>query len=203
VVFTEGTLSFGDSVIIVPVTNMSFADMAYPQLKLVPLTPLPPGMVQNTHWDTFASSWNAGMTMPANCFFDVAVPIPVDYSVTFELWANNLTPLLTGDSCRFDQQLIVNLNPSATGMAEPATGEGFSAWPALVSDQLLLTLPRDRSGGSIIIVDAAGKILLEKEVQEDEREQRIDVSGLAPGPYIAIFATADGTLAQQRIIIAR
>src|SRR5689334_23281959 len=76
ITFGGGEVGFGDSVITIPISNTSSTDMAYPQIKLVPLTPLPPGMTQNTHWDTFASSWNVGLTMPANCFFDVVQAIP-------------------------------------------------------------------------------------------------------------------------------
>src|SRR5690348_15367541 len=74
ITFTTGEEPFGDSAIVVEMTNTSTTDMAYPQLKLVPLTPLPPGMSQNTQWDTFASAWNTGVTMPADCFFDVVQP---------------------------------------------------------------------------------------------------------------------------------
>src|SRR5689334_8607455 len=61
---TSDQQSFGDSMIVVEITNTSSINMAYPQLKLMPLTPLPPGMIQNTEWYTFSSSWNTGLMMP-------------------------------------------------------------------------------------------------------------------------------------------
>jgi len=101
-----------DSVVAIPIVNNTTTGFAYPLARLVESTALPPGMTYHggNHWQVFASSWNPNDTATAAIEFDVAQPIPANYSVTFKLYVSNFAPL-TIDSCLFSNRLIVNLNP--------------------------------------------------------------------------------------------
>lgn len=202
ITFGEGEMSFGDSVITIPITNTSTTDMAYPQIKLVPLTPLPPGMTQNTHWDTFASSWNAGLTMPANCFFDVVQPIPPDYNVTFEVWANNLTPLLTDDSCLFDQAFTINMNPAASGVDEIGGVLMPIIGPLPASHRLSVELPAGMPPGELQLLNELGMMVWSTRTV-GAGSLSIDVNGFAPGVYILCLRSAGRSVFQERIMIVR
>lgn len=93
---------------------------AYPLAKLVPLTPLPSGMSlapNSNPWSVFASWWNTGITMPVHIFYNITSPIPVNYSVIFELWVSNLIPLPI-DSCYFTRTFSLNLNPPTLSVNE-------------------------------------------------------------------------------------
>lgn len=199
ITFTTGEIGFGDSVIVVEMTNTSTTDMAYPQLKLVPLTPLPPGMSQNTLWDTFASSWNSGVTMSADCFFDVEQPIPVNYTVTFELWARNLTPLLVDDSCVFDAPFTINLNPSFTGIAPPDDREELRAWPNPADDHLNIGLPFRSERSLLVLTNVSGAVIREMEVRPGMF--MLCMSDLEAGVY-SLTLTGEERRIHQRIIVA-
>jgi hypothetical protein len=199
ITFTTADMSFGDSVIVVEMTNTSTTNMAYPQLKLVPLTPLPPGMSQNTEWDTFASSWNTGITMPANCFFDVLQPIPVNYTVTFEVWARNLTPLLDDDPCMFDAPFTINLNPSGNWIAQLGSTAGSRVWPSPAQDRLHLAWPEGSRDTHVVLTNAVGAEVL----RASRPDPVIDVTGLEAGVYAFAFIGNGRVTAQQRIMILR
>lgn len=106
-------ISYGDSMISFQLTNNHATDFfAYPQAKLIPITPLPSGMTLagvNLDWMVFASAWLVGATEPVKIYYDVTETVPVNYEVTFQLWLNNLSPVT--DSCYFENNYIVNLNP--------------------------------------------------------------------------------------------
>jgi len=198
-VFTEGEISFGDSAIVIDVTNTSTTPMAYPQLKLVPITPLPAGMVMNTHWATFASSWNPGETMPASIFFDVNEPLAPNASVIFEVWANNLTPLLTGDSCRFDAPLNINLDPSALGLAELGA-DHIRVWPQPADDLLNIRLPAQASG-RLVMTDATGHEVVNRPVAGTMNVLSLD--DLGPGYYVLSYWAGADLVASRVVSLAR
>ena len=180
--FSAGEFSFGDSMITMDIMNTSAVDMAYPQVKLVPLTPLPPGMTMTTHWATFASSWNVGQTMPASVFFDVEQPLPTNATVIFELWANNLTPLLENDSCKFNAPININLNPSGTGVGAEHTIDVLSLQPQPAKDVLNVSISSGPSHAHLVVLNAAGEEVLNTTFASPS--MNIDVSGPAPGTYL-------------------
>jgi hypothetical protein len=197
ITFTTADQAFGDSVIVFELTNTSTVNMAYPQAKLIPLTPLPPGMVQNTEWDTYASSWNTGVTMPANCFFEVTQPIPVNYTVTFEVWARNLTPLLVDDSCVFDGPFTVNLNPAGNGIIQRVNERAFRVWPSPAADRLHVAWPEGSSGARVVLINASGAEV--RTIKGSDTE--VDVTGLDAGVYAMMLMSNGRTIAHQRVVI--
>jgi hypothetical protein len=107
-----------DSLLLIPITNNSGTNFAYPQGKLIPVTPLPAGMNfagGSAGWVVFGSSWNDGQTNDCGFFFTVSSPIPADYMFGFTLRVKNFLPLSI-DSCYFSDTITVNLNPAASGV---------------------------------------------------------------------------------------
>ena len=201
VVFTGTDMSFGDSVLTVNVINTSATPMAYPQLKLVPITPLPPGMVMNTAWSVFASSWNPGETATAEIYFDVAQPIPPDAEVTFAVWATNLTPLLVDDSCRFLQDLTVNLNPNVQALDERSNVAPLVVGPQPASDQLWVELPPAEATGLIELWSCAGQRILSRAARDARNV--IDVSLLAPGSYMLVWREGAAVRGRRAVLVVR
>lgn len=199
VVFTGTDLSFGDSVLTVNVINTSTTPMAYPQLKLVPITPLPPGMVMNTDWSVFASSWNPGETAAAEFYFDVAQPIPPDAEVTFALWATNLTPLLVDDSCRFLQDLTVNLAPTVQGLDERAAMAPLVVGPQPAADQLWVELSSAVATGLIELWSSTGQRILSRAAR-DVRTM-IDVSLVPPGSYLLVWREGMAVRGRRAVVV--
>lgn len=203
ITFTTADLSFGDSVLVVEMTNSSTTSMAYPQIKLVPLTPLPSGMVMNTGWSVFASSWNPGQMMPASVFFDVSQPIPEDFTVTFQVWATNLTPLLTDDSCVFDLPFTINLNPSGTGIGGGAERPSIEVWPIPANDQLGVRLPGYSFPARLMIIDAMGVEISSFSVAAGSREVALPIDRIAPGAYQVILWSPGRMIQGLRIAVVR
>ncbi len=201
VVFTGTDLSFGDSVLTVNVINTSTTPMAYPQLKLVPITPLPPGMVMNTDWSVFASSWNPGETATAEFYFDVAQPIPPDAEVTFAVWATNLTPLLVDDSCRFLQDLTINLAPTVQGLDERSSQAELIVGPQPALDQLWVELPPAEATGLIELWSCAGLRILSRAARNARNV--IDVSLLAPGSYMLVWREGAAVRGRRAVLVVR
>jgi hypothetical protein len=200
-VFTGSDMSFGDSVITVNVTNTSTVPMAYPQLKLVPVTPLPPGMEMTIGWSVFSSSWNPGQTSPASIYFDVAQPIPPDAQVTFQVWATNLTPLLVDDSCRFVQDLTINLNPSAQGILESAERRKVKIWPQPAINEFAVEMdwafPEDR----LELWCVSGRAVRNLSVK-DVRDA-IPVGDLQPGTYQLLWRRDAAVLGRSPVLVLR
>lgn len=107
-------ISYGDSMLIFELKNQHPTQFfAYPQAKLVALTPLPPGMSLapvNLDWMVFASAWNVDSVALVRIYYNVEEPITENYIVTMQIWVNNLSPVT--DSCYFLKDYGVNLNPT-------------------------------------------------------------------------------------------
>lgn len=117
--FFLSTFSGGDSVLQLSLVNISSAQsLAYPTAKLVPLTPLPAGMQLGTNSQgfntVFASSFVPGDTASVSFYYAVAQPIPVDYTVWFQLWVDGDNHGTGIDSCAVQDSFEVNLNPSVS-----------------------------------------------------------------------------------------
>ena len=183
--------SFGDSMLSVPIVNTSDSSYAYPQAKLVPVTPLPNGLVLKENggpWNVFASSFVPGDTYPANFFFDVSQPIPANASVTFELWLTNLAPLSI-DSCKFDGTFTFNFNPQGgVGISETA-GAGVSITP-IAGGQVQIVLPLAGGNFSAIVYDMLGRVVFENQLQPIS-VQNLRLENL-PGGLYAIGVLKDG-----------
>lgn len=128
-------ISYGDSMITFQLTNNHATDyFAYPQAKLIPITPLPAGMSLapvNLNWMVFASAWNIGVTVPVHIYYDVTESIPVNYEVTFQLWVNNLIPVT--DSCYFENNYVVNLNPETNAIQNIGNTTNVQVYPNPIS----------------------------------------------------------------------
>ncbi|MFN8287114.1 MAG: T9SS type A sorting domain-containing protein [Chitinophagales bacterium] len=151
--------SFGDSMLSVPIVNTSDSSYAYPQAKLVPITPLPNGLVLNENggpWNVFASSFVPGDTYPANFFFDVSQPIPANATVTFELWLTNLAPL-TIDSCKYDGTFTFNFNPQATGVS---TVQENTVKAYAYNGYLFLSSDKNFTNASFTLTDVSGRTVM-------------------------------------------
>jgi len=128
--FKDDVFSAADSVITLPFINNTSANFAYPQAKLINTTPLPTGMtLHDLNWQVFASAWNIGDTATASIGYDVNMPIPDNYTVTFKVYCKNFAPLAY-DSCEFVNTITVNLKPvGGVGVAN-VKGEGaFNVYP--------------------------------------------------------------------------
>ena len=178
--------SFGDSMIVFSMTNdHATQGFAYPLAKLVPLTPLPDGMSlapNSDPWSVFASSWNSGITMPVYIFYNVELPIPTDYSVTFQVWASNLTPAIP-DSCSFDETFTINLNPLASGVADMENDGIVHVFPTPASDHINIEVEGVAYGNlKLTLFSPEGSVLISSE--QDIRNTGLDISFLPDGLYI-------------------
>jgi len=187
IAFYTAPSSFGDSVLTVDITNNINTNFAYPLAKLIPISPLPPGMYltnASQQWTVFGSSWNTGQTNACPFFFDVTQPIPANYSVTFELYASNFLPLSI-DSCVFANTIVVNLNPSLS--LEPVSRHmvnSFSFCPNPAQGEVHVKFQSPTGKNEIQLFDMAGKLL--KSFETDREELIIQVSRIETGIYYLV-----------------
>ncbi|HEU4716432.1 MAG TPA: hypothetical protein VFU15_01285 [Bacteroidia bacterium] len=176
----SGGFSCADSVITIPIVNNTTTGFAYPLAKIRNTTPLPPGMsLHSSNWQVFASSWNPGDTMPAYICFDVTQPVPVNYTVTFELYVSNFLPLQV-DSCVFANVFTINLNPLASAGDGVAMSTGFSFSQDAKNALLVL---KNNSGHEmhIRIFSADGKTVSSSSCAPGSSS--LSIAGLPPGIY--------------------
>ena len=186
-------VSFGDSMITFNMTNNHPSQgFAYPLAKLVPLTPLPTGMTvtnNNNPWSVFASSWNAGMTMPVYYYYNITAPIPVNYTVTFQLWISNLSPVIP-DSCYFDSTFIINLNPTPTSVNSIADENEWSITANTPQHLLHIRWKNTlQKPVTISLLSNAWNKIFEEQAGEGTVEKTIYTGRLAKGIY---FLTIEG-----------
>lgn len=195
-VFTTAVpLSFGDSMITFTITNNHPTQgFAYPLAKLVPLNSLPAGMTpanNNNPWSVFASSWNPGITMPVYYYYDLTLPIPVNYTVTFQLWISNLSPVIS-DSCLFSNTFTMNLNPAtATAHAD----ENEVEWKIISNNEQHETeiswQKELKDPLTISLFDVAGSKILETEAVTGSTQKILNTGRLSHGIY---FIFLEGNL---------
>lgn len=184
-------ISFGDSMITFHITNLHPTQgFAYPLAKLVPLTPLPPGMslsVNNQPWSVFASSWNSGETRPVYIFYEVEESIPLDYEVTFEVWVSNLSPLIV-DSCYFEETFTINLNPSTTAINSSELNNNLSLFPNPADNYFQLNWESQITDeNQIKIFNSLGTTILETTAISGQNSSEIDIKNLPAGIYFILI----------------
>ncbi len=199
IVFEEAQLSFGDSVMNVDITNNSTTNFAYPMAKLIPLTPLPAGMTgPNQEWNVFASSWNTGQTATCSFFFDVTQPIPADYTLTFEMYASNFSPL-NYDTCVFTNTFTINLNPSLSlAPVSKRVTNAFSFSPNPAKGEVLIKFESPAEKSEIQLLDLSGKLV--KAFDTNESELLINLNRLEAGVY---YLLSTSTNQREKLVVIK
>lgn len=172
---------FGDSMFVFTMLNEHATQgFAYPQAKLEPVTPLPSGMSLNSindPWAVYASSWNPGQYSPVHIYYDVEDAIPEDYTVTFKLWINNLSPVT--DSCSFDDIITINLNPSAATGIVQSDKTGIAIYPNPATNGNFTIRNIFLSAMQFRIYESTGKLIYEGSVAGNEStEKHIEQPGI-------------------------
>jgi hypothetical protein len=167
-----------DTAVIIPFVNNTNTNFAYPLMKLINLTPLPPGMTYYTNsWNVFASSWNVADTAEAEVDFVLTQPIPDNYTVTFEIHMSNFSPW-TIDSCIFYSPIIINLNPVVTNINELNQSD-FSIHPNPAKDYISITGTWKQNLFEIFSSD--GRLITSLEI---DQEKKICIAGFENGIYL-------------------
>lgn len=172
---------------------------AYPQAKLEPLTPLPDGMTVNSindPWVVFASSWNPGQHAPVHIYYNVTMPIPVNYAVTFRLWINNLTPVT--DSCYFDDDIFIVLHPEAILSAADADLPSINIFPNPVTGGTLHIQHGLPGSVPIQLLDVTGQVVLLGTIVDDAA---VSINHISNGIYLLNVFTPDGVI-NKKIVVA-
>jgi hypothetical protein len=189
--FEGSVLSFGDSVLRVPLLNASGLGFAYPLARLSVIGDLPSGMAFGNNQDAFnvfASAWNPDSIAVAEFYFAVAEPIQPNTQLTFELDITNLAPS-SADTCFFSETFTVNLNPDNTvGMDSPEL-IGFSAYPNPCNDKLFLSLNSQDEIHDIALYSITGELLFQ---QNTLANTELNVSELPRGMYFISALVNDG-----------
>ena len=191
--------SIGDSMISIPITNLSGLNFAYPLARITLSDPLPAGFTFGTNqqdYQVFASSWNTGNTEIIKFHFNVTEAIPLNFTVDFQLQVTNLIPS-TVDTCTFTENFSVNLNPDdITSVKEIAVNR-------------LLIYPNPSTGiisvdivekSELVITDMCGRIVFEKIVLPSDKS--IDLQGFSKGLYsIKISAESRAAITGKLVLI--
>lgn len=193
----------GDTLIVIPITNNSGTNFAYPLAKIVPVTALPAGMTESggmDGWNVFGSSWNDGQTNDAAIPYSVAAPIPADFMFSFILRVSNFLPLST-DSCYFTDTITINLNPTTSGMVDFTNGlTSVNTFPNpahsavnFVSHTLKIE--------TLIFYNMQGKSVFMQTV--NSQTACININELLPGIYSCKIKLENGQVAVRKIVIER
>lgn len=196
--FEESVLSFGDSVLRIPLLNSSGLGFAYPLARLSVIGDLPAGMAFGNNQDAFnvfASAWNPDSIAVAEFYFTVTEAIPPNTLLSFELDITNLTPS-SADTCFFSQTFSVNLNPDNTVGIERQDETVLSSYPNPCYDKLRFTSTDQAAYRNIEVHSASGQLVMR---QQTFMESVIDVSELPAGLYF-ITAQNNTTIIQGKFI---
>ena len=193
---TSDWSSFGDYMFTFYIANdHATQGFAYPQAKIDPLTPLPTGMTVssiNSTWAVFASAWNPGDVTEVKIYYDMVGSIPVDYTVSFNIWINNLQPLLS-DSCAFDSLYTINLNPSTAGLITENVESRISVFPNPTNRAIHVIGTGIKNIHSIEVLNYLGeKIMTENFDAKNHIDPiRIDLENFQPGIYFLSLCEDD------------
>jgi hypothetical protein len=196
--FEATVLSFGDSVLRVPLLNSSGLGFAYPLARLSVIGDLPAGMAFGNNQDAFnvfASAWNPDSIAVAEFYFTVTEAIPPNTLLSFELDITNLTPS-SADTCFFSQTFSINLNPDNTVGIKHQDPTILSIYPNPCYDKLMITSTDQAAYRNIEVHSATGQLVMR---QQTLMESVIDVSGFPAGLYF-ITAMNNDTLVQGKFI---
>jgi hypothetical protein len=138
----------------------------------------------NNPWSVFASSWNPGQTMPVYYYYDVTVPIPANYTVTFQVWASNLTPVIP-DSCYFDTTFTINLNPIAVAINTVNNKTEWNIVADAAQHSLLISWEKPlQKPITISLLTITGSKIFETHPSTGTLNQTIDEGKLQHGTYL-------------------
>ena len=175
--------SFGDSMITFQISNASGTNFAYPQVKLIPLNPLPSGMSLNTinpDWAVFASSWNMGDSSQVEIYYDINSAIAPNYTVDLLLSATNFMPLSI-DSCVFTDTIRINLNPIGTASFDPLEDITMNIYPNPATDFISVQFDNDMQEYWLDVYTMQGELLRSILIQSS---LQLDVSSWPNGMYV-------------------
>lgn len=157
--FSASAISFGDSVVRVPLLNNSGLGFAYPLARMRITSELPAGMSFGSNqsgFNVFASAWNPDSVAVAEFYFDVTEAIPENTMLEFELDVTNLSPS-SADTCFFTQTLSVNLNPASSLGISSINPEGFHVYPNPAGNVAYLSLPKRQYAWSVDVISLTGE----------------------------------------------
>ena len=196
--FEESVLSFGDSVLRIPLLNSSGLGFAYPLARLSVIGDLPAGMAFGNNqeaFNVFASAWNPDSIAVAEFYFTVTEAIPPNTLLSFELDITNLTPS-SADTCFFSQTFSVNLNPDNTVGIKRQDETVFRIYPNPCHDKLIISSTDQVAFSNIEIHSVTGQLVMRQQTLIDSV---LDVSEFPAGLYF-ITAMNNDTLVQGKFI---
>jgi len=134
--------------------------------------------VTETSVETIQSTLTVITTRTNTSWYSPEFPIPVlvirsDYSHAMEM------PL---DSSQTISALVSYTPASTTGLSSRNDQIAFRVFPNPVSDQITVTFDNEKPEAVLNIYSSTGKMVETRSIKSD---QKVDVSGLAPGIYIA------------------
>jgi hypothetical protein len=190
--FEGSILGSYDSAVAIPIVNNTGTNFAYPQAKLINITPLPSGMtLHESNWLVFASSWNTGDTATSYIGYDVTLLIPDNFIVKFSLSVTNFAPLAV-DSCIFTDTLTINLKPVTVAVSHISKeSKGFTFWPDPAIAEISICATYDNA--ELAICSITGKVV--KTFTANRQITRVNISELPAGMYL-IREKRTGTIKQ-------
>lgn len=191
--FTSATFSSSDSDMLLPLINNTATNFAYPQARLINVSPLPAGTtLYDAGWIVFTSAWNVGDTATARIPYTVSAPIPDNYTVRFVLLVTNFLPLNV-DSCQFTDTLTINLKPVSSAAVHELNPirTPFTLYPNPATNNLNVLLAEFPA--TVDLFSACGKRVTTAQLQSPA--DKIDISNLPAGVYFVREKTG-GTIAR-------
>jgi len=174
----------GDSVMVIPISNLSDTTYYEVEAKLVAATPLPGGttLTNAIQWQAFAQAMLPGQTADARFYFKVDSLIPPEFKTSFRLWVTDPVKRVF-DSCVFADFVTENLNAQIVPELLYADGNyDVRIYPVPVTDVLHIIFTGQRSQDVTMSVnDISGKKIMEQKTNTSYRD--MDVSSLTPGIY--------------------
>ena len=198
ITFDSSQLSFGNSVIRVPLLNSSGLGFAYPLARLRVQDNLPQGMEfgnNQSGFNVFASAWNPDSVAVAEIYFNVNEPIPTNTLLSFELDVTNLSPS-SADTCFFTQTFTVNLNPDVPLVADLMRNNEPFVYPNPCSNNAYIVLPESANAWKIKLYSSTGQCL---QTFESTGSTLIDMVNLKPGIYF-LQANGNGSSLQSKLL---
>jgi Secretion system C-terminal sorting domain len=177
-------LSEGDSMLIVPIVNLSDTIYYEVEAKLVVATPLPGGVSQvgNQNWEPFAAMLQPGQIAIAKFYFKVDSLIPPEFKTSFRLWVTDPVKSVF-DSCVFADFVTVNLNAQIVPQVLNESGSSnLHIFPVPATDLLHIVFDGAENAEVVgMITDASGKSIIEQ--KRCSTNWDMDISSLQPGTY--------------------
>src|SRR5690554_123846 len=152
--------------------------------------------VTETSVETIQSTLTVNTTRTKTSWYSPEFPIPVlvirsDYSHAMEI-------LL--DSSQTISALVSYTPVSITGLTERNNQVAFQVFPNPVSDQITVTFDNEKPKPVLNIYSSTGKLVETRSIKSD---QKVDVSRLVPGIYIAMLYIDGERYAQTSFSVSR